>query len=413
MKLHVSTLLRAGLLGAALAAALPLKGAEDYETWILLRPYDLGSASRAIPSPAYTNTLNTFIPDNDGSYVAIWDLEDSRIAPNALVERRDAAGNLVWSWSPPEPKPDPQESTRAVIAGRTHVLWASSQRWYYLALADGTVTRSNEWSLPYLDATRLVPQKDLLYVLFDTYASVYDTNMDRVGTIELNWPAGYWRVHNGEWMLDLSQRTTRTLRVARLGPNLSVSQVWEIPLSHTRAGGYLDNRVLGADNNGLFVASTLSWPDQATTYFTYLNAGGQVRFQHRLGANQMITGATVVTNGWVLSAQFLGESSSRHTLYRLDNYGRPYWQVRFASDPTQQNVALNTNPPRLLRFNKSTPWELRELERKDWWTVWDRLLWNLPMHGVELYWDSNAFDISGILSRTDHFWREPARLNNT
>lgn len=412
MKANLQKLFRAGLVGTALLAALPLAGDEDYDVWVFLRPFDLGAGSRAIPAPAWTNSLNTFIPDNDGSYVAIWDLEDANVTAGALVERRDAAGNQLWTWSPPEPKPDPLESTRAVIAGRTHLLWASSQRWFYLALADGSITRSNEWSLPYLDATRLVPQNDLLYVLFDTYASVYDTNMDRIGVIELNWPAGYWRVYNGTWMLDLSQRTNRTLRVARLGANLTPLGVTSIPLEHDREGGYLEHRVLGANPTHLFVASSLNWPDATTTYFTCLDSEGRVAFQHRLHANQMITGATLLTNGWLISAHFLGEPSTRHVLYRLDNRGRPYWQVSFASSPIQQNVALNTNPPRLLRFNNSTPWEMRDLARYDWWTLWGRLLWN-SSQGVSLEWDSRAFDISGLLGDTNYFWREPVRPNNT
>lgn len=443
MKPILQKLIRTGLTGASLAIALPVLGAgEEFESWVFLRPYDLGTGNRALPSPAYTNTLNTFIPDNDGSYVAIWDLEDSSIAAHALVERRDAAGNLVWSWSPPEPKPDPLESTRAVIAGRTHVLWASSQRWFYLALANGAVIRSNEWSLPYLDASRLVPQDDLLYVIYqpdDTlYASVYNTNMEQIGTLPLNWPMEelengqlnwprqtltdeqrrrarpcFWRAYAGTWMVDLSQRTNRTLRAARLGANLSVLGVFQIPLEHNRQGGYIEHNVLGANATNLFVASSLNWPDATTTYFTCLNSDGSVAFQHRLTANQMITGVTILTNGWLLSAQFLGEPMSRHVLYRLDSFGRPYWQVRFAQDPTQQNVALNTNPPRLLRFNNSTPWEMRDLERKDWWDLWSRLLWHPSAHGVELYWDTRAFDISGTIGSTNHFWREPVRLNNS
>lgn len=442
MKHTLNRLIRTGLIGASLLTAGPLLGDEDYESWIFLRPYTLGSGSLPIPSPAWTNSLNTFIPDNDGSYVAIWDLEDANVPAHALVERRDAAGNLLWSWSPPEPKPDPLESTRAVIAGRTHLLWASSQRWFYLALTNGAVTRSNEWSLPYLDASRLVPQDDLLYVIYqpdDTlYASVYNTNMDQVGVIQLNWPQEelengqlnwprqplneeqlrrsrrcYWRVYNGAWMLDLSQRTNRTLRVAKLGANLSVLGVVHLPFEHEREGGYIEHRVLGAGPTNLFVASSLNWPDATTTYFTCLAADGTVAFQHRLQANQMITGAAVLTNGWLLSAQFLGELAPRHVLYRLDAMGRPYWQVRFDMDATQQNVVLNTSPPRLLRLNNSTPWEVRALERRDWWALWSQLLWHPTAHGVELQWDTRAFDISGIVGDTNYFWREPVRPNNT
>lgn len=443
MKPTLQKFIRTGLVATALAAGGPVLGeGEEYESWIFLRPYDLASGSRPIPSPAYTNSLNSFIPDNDGAYVAIWDLDDSGTAVNALVERRDAFGNQVWSWSPPEPKPDPQESTRAVIASRTHVLWASSLRWFYLNLTNGAVTLSGEWQRPYLDATRLVPQDDRLYVIYDSddglRADVFDTNMVWNGVLQLNWPTEqlengqlnwprqpldeeqlrrarrcFWRVYAGSWMVDLSQRTNRTLRAARLGPNLSVLGVTVIPFEHELEGGYIEHRVLGANPTNLFVASSLNWPETTTTYFTCLNSDGTVAFQHRLAANQMITGAAVLTNGWLISAQFLGELQPRHTLYRLDSLGRPYWQVRFAADATQQNVVLNTSPPRLLRFNNSTPVELRELERKDWWILWSRLLWHPTAHGVELNWDNRAFDISGIIGDTNYFWREPVRLNNT
>ncbi len=402
---------RACVLGALLLAA-PAGRGEEYDQWTLLQPYDLGGWSRAVSTPAANASLNAFLPENNGEYVAVWDLEDG----TALVERSNMGGVQTWTWSPPLPKPDPQETTRAVIAGPTHLLWASSLRWYYLNLTDGSVTRSGTWTLPYLDATRLVPQNDLLYVIYQPdnqlVASVYTTNMESLGTVQLNWPEGFWRAYAGTWMVDLSQRTTRRLRAARLGPNLSVLGVTEVQFSHARDGGYLEHVVLGANTNGLFLASTLSWPETATTYFTYLNAAGNVAFQHRLTANQMITGATVLTNGWLLSAQFLGEPASCHTLYRVDTYGRPHWQVRFAGDPTQQNVIVNTSPPRLLRFNNATPFELREVTPVNWWSVWDRLLWNGPQHGVELFWHGSAFDLSGICGDTNYFWREPVRPNN-
>lgn len=420
MKRAVIIRVRTFLCGVFLALAWQATGQEteetEYEKKGFLQPYDVGSWNLPIPVPAYTNSLNSFLPENSGGYVAVWDLADSRLAENALVERRDSSGNLIWSWSPPEPKPDPLESTRAVMAGRTHVLWASSQRWFYLNLADGSVTRSNEWSLPYLDATRLVPQNDLLYVIYQPdeqlYASVYTTNMEQVGTLLLNWPPGYWRAYAGAWMVDLSQRTNRTLRVARLGPALSVLGVSQISFASAKAGGYIEHRVLGANTNGLFVASSLNWPDYTITYFTYLNADGTVAFQHQLIANQMITGVAVLTNGWLVSAQTLGDPMPRHVLYRVGSMGRPHSQITFASDPLQQNVMLNTSPPRLLRLINSTPWEQRAVELQDWKSRFLRLLWK-SQNGVTLYWDSRAFDISGIIGDTNYFWREPVRLNNT
>lgn len=408
MKLNISFPSGPLVLGALLLTG-PALQAEKYDLWTLLQPYDLGGWNRSVPIPEAGASLNTFLPENSGQYVAIWDLTNG----TARVERRNMGNEQVWTWSPPEPKPDPLESTRAVIAGPNRLLWASSQRWFYLDLANGTVVRSNDWSLPYLDATKFVPQNDLLYVLFADYASIYDTNMERVGTIQLNWPEGYWRAYAGTWMVDLSQRTTRLLRVARLGAGLAVTGISEVPFSHSRPGGYLEHRVLGANTNGLFVASSLNWPDTTITYFTYLRPDGTVGFQHRVTANQMITGVALLNNGWLVSAQFLGEPTPRHVLYRVDNLGRPHWQVLFASDPTQQNVILNTNPPRLLRLNNADPWEVRRVDPVNWWTIWTRLLWDSRTHGVELYWDSRAFDISGLIGDTNYFWREPVRPNNT
>lgn len=404
-----SSLLLGGLL--CLTAGVRAQTQAEFES-AFLYPYDLGSQSLNVPSPSGTNTLDSFLPQNDGGYVAIWDDGDG-----AYVERRDNTGNQLWLWRPPEPRPEGQEVTRAVMASPTHVLWCSAQRWFYLSLTNGVATASNEWSLPYLDATKLVPRDDLLYVLYGDQASVYDTNMTRLGGLTLNWPAGYWRAYGGTWLLDLSTRTNRTLRLARLGEALAVENVQEFSLPHSRAGGYVEHRVLAANASGLLVASSLSWPYQTTTYFTGLTGAGTVAFQHTLDANQMITGAAVLTNGWLISAQFLGEPESRHVLYRVDRYGRPHWQVRFATAAGQQNVVVNTSPPRLLRLNYGVPVELRQLEPKSWLTLWARLLFyreqEPPNHGVSLNWDGSAVDMSGLIGDTNYFWQEPIRPNNS
>ncbi len=404
--------------GALICAALFLAaGGRAQETeW---DPFDLGSSSLAVPSPNGTNTLNCFLPENGGGYVAIWDDGDG-----AYVERRNNAGQQLWLWRPPEPRPDAQEVTRAVISSPTHVLWCSAQRWFYLALTNGTVSSSNEWSLPYIDATKLIPQGDLLYVVYGNYASVYDTNMERQATVELNWPAGYWRAYAGAWMVDLSARTTRTLRVAHLGPGLEVQATQELELSHSRAGGYTEHRVLGADANALFVVSSLNWPEHTTYYFTHLTRDGTVTFQHRLQANQIITGAAVLTNGWLLSAQFLGETTPRHALYRVDLNGRPRWQLRIDSSASRQYVAVNTEPPRVLSFlnvtftnpsntnitfTKAMPLELRSVRRRPWYEDIAKMI---GPPSVERYWDESAPDISSIIGSTNYFWREPVRLSH-
>jgi hypothetical protein len=390
-------LLRA-LVGALLSLHASLLAAES-EFWY---PYDLGTEAVAVPSPNGTNTLSGFLPENDGGYVAIWDDGDG-----AIAERRNRAGQQLWSWRPPEPRPDSQEVTRAVMISRSHLLWCSAQRWFYLALTNGSIARSNDWSLPYLDANKLVPQNDLLYVIYGDQASVYDTNMERQATVALTWPAGYWRPYAGNWLLDLSTRTNRTLRVASLGSGLTVSGVHELGLSEGRAGGHVEHRVLGASTDRILVISSLSWPDRTRHFFSCLTSAGALSFQHVLEANQMITGAAVLEDGgWLLSAQYLGELEPRHTLFRVDEQGRPHWQVRVASAAAQQIVVLNTVPPRVLRFSNGVPWELRSVRSRLWFDVLDRII--LP----DLSWDGDSVSVSGIVGDTNYYWMEPVRPNS-
>ncbi len=383
-------------------------------------PYDLGSTTTGLTVPDGA-TLNSFVPDKNGGYVALWD-----DAEGPYLERRNPDGVQRWWWQPPLPKPPGEEVSRALITSRTHVLWCSAQRWFYLSLEDGSVTRSNEWSLPYLDAIKLVPQGDLLYVVYGggeggEVASVYDTNMVRLvgsgpnwdperGVVKLNWPAGFWRPYAGAWMVDLNSRTTRTLRVATLGEELQATAVYEFPLSHSRSGGYLEHRVLGANAGALFVVSSLHWPDHTTHYFTHVTAAGRVTFQHRLEAHQLITGAAVLPNGWLISAQWLRPDEAYHTLYRVDQYGRPLWQVRAPDNAEESHVLQNTNPPWVLRFQGSQPWELRRTKESTWLDVLGRVFSELPYYS--LAWDGNATDISSLIGNTEYFWLEPTWLNN-
>lgn len=401
----------------ALTTAALLGRAQETETdWI---PYDLDSVTTGITVPPGA-TLNSFLPDKNGGYLALWD-----DAEGPYLERRNPSGVQRWWWRPPLPKPAGEEVSRAIITSRTHFLWCSAQRWFYLSLEDGSVTRSNEWSLPYLDAIKLVPRGDLLYVVYGgeggEVASVYDTNMVRVvgsgspwdeerGVVKLNWPVGFWRPYAGSWMVDLNTRTTRTLRVATLGEELQATSVYEIPLSHSRNGGYLEHRVLGANAGGLFVVSSLHWPDYTTHYFTHLTAGGNVSFQHRVEAHQIITGAAVLPNGWLISAQWLRADEAYHTLYRVDSYGRPLWQVRVPDYAEESHVVQNVYPAQVLRFQGSQPWEIRQTKTSTWLDVLGRVLSELGNYN--LVWDGNATNISSLIEDTNYFWLEPTRLNN-
>lgn len=386
------------LLVAVLLLGVPfLARAQEPTVW-----YRLGAGTVSVPRPAGVEGLNCLLPENSSGYVAVWDTADS-----AVVERRAANGSQLWQWTPPTPLPETNELTRVVLSSLSRTLWCSSLRWFFLSNSNGVPVRSGSWSLPYLDPTRILIQNENLYVLYGTNASVYNTNMEFQATIAATLPTGYWQNYAGAWLLDLSNRTNHTIRLATLNTNIQVANIFEVQLPTGNAEGYTDHRVLGADADRLFVASCIYWPSlfSSRQYFTLIDRNGNVGFQHYFDGNQILTGSTTLDDGWVLSARSIGETEPRHLLYHADAHGRPQWQVIIGTGAPQQYRVLNTLPPRVLEFVNPTNLVIRPVVRATWFEVWRSILW------PDLHWSDNP----GLApaASTNYFWITPFRLNNS
>jgi hypothetical protein len=387
-------------LGWAMALAVIGSRAQTIEFG---NPYVVQTATQTLVGPQGTNRLNCVLSENSGGYVAVWDVENS-----AAVERRSAAGVQTWAWSPPQPVPVDPELTRVVLGGRDRVLWCSALRWYLLNLTNGVPLSSGTWSLPYLDPSRIIVQDDLIHVLYGTNASVYDTNMVYQGTLTgIEFPPGYWKEVGGAWLIDLSVRSEYTIRLATLDAGLQIGAPFQVSLPPTEEEGYVDHRVLSANTNAILVASSVHWPAQARTlhYFSIVDRSGALRSQHSIHCNQIITGSVPLPTGWLVSAQFLGETQPRQTLYAVDAFGRPHWQVVMPNPAPIQYRALNAFPPRVLRFADETSLAIHPTTQVDWWTVLGSLVWPATSWGDSGY--------PAPVSGTNHFWNTSIRLNNT
>lgn len=385
-------------------AALGLGGASGRaQTTEFGNPYRVDAAVQTLVGPHGTNRLNCVLPENNGGYVAVWD-----VGASALVERRSPAGEQLWTWAPPEPLPVGSELTRVVLGGRDRVLWCSTMRWYFLNQTNGVPESSGLWTLPYLDPSRIVVQNDLLHVLYDTNASVYDTNMVMQGTLTgVSFPEGYWRTAGGAWMIDLSLRTSYTIRLATLDAGLQIGTPFQVGLPPTTPGGYVDHRVLGGDTSSILVVSSVHWPELARTlhYYTTVDRAGAVRSQHRIDCHQIITGSVPLATGWLLSAQFLAETQPRQSLYVVDGLGRPHWQVLTPNTGPVQYRILNSHPPRVLRFAEESNLTIHPTSQVSWLEVLGSLIW------PSTSWDETAFPAP--LSGTNHFWNTSIHLNNS
>lgn len=365
-------------------------------------PYQLLAAAQTLQGPEGTNRLNCVLPENSGGYVAVWD-----VGRSAVIERRNAAGAQLWSWAPPTPLPLDIELTRVVLSGRGRLLWCSPVRWYFLDHTNGVPVSSGLWSLPYLDPSRIVIQEDRLYVLYGTNASEYDTNMVFRGTLTgVAMPEGYWQAVGGSWLIDLGARQTYAIRLARLDPALQIGTPFEVALPATDAAGYVDHRVLGADTNAILVASSVHWPAQGRSvqYFSTIDRSGTLRSRHQTDCNQIVTGSIPLSNGWLLSAQFLGESQPRQSLFAVDQWGRPHWQVLMPNTAPAQYRILNANPPRVLRFAQETNLTIHPASQVHWSTVASSLVW------PSTTWDSMGFPAP--LGSTNRFWNIAVWRNN-
>jgi len=374
---------------------------ETWEGWEGFSSYDLSMSTILVPSPTGTNTLNCLLPENSGGYVAVW---DEPTGP--LVERRDASSVRLWSWVPPEPLPAEQETTRIVLASRTHTLWCSADRWFFLSKTNGAVSRNGLWTLPYLDPSRVIIQDDKLHVLYGSNASVYDTNMEFQGTLTTAFPSGYWRAYGGSWLVDMQSRESHAIRLCTLATNLQVTSTFAVALPTELTGGYVEHRVLGAEPSRILIVSSLNWPTRTFFYYTLVRSDGTVGFQHFMNHNQVLTGAAPIADGWLLSARNLGVTEPRHTLYRVDDYGRPRWQVGIDLGGSRQYVVVNSNPIRLLYLNGTTTIATRGVRLKPWYESWSKIIWPPTTYVT-------AFDVSSLRSVTNHFWMEPVRFNNS
>jgi hypothetical protein len=366
-------------------------------------PYVIGAAMQSLTGPDGTNRLNCVLPENNGGYVAVWDVGNT-----AVVERRSPAGSQLWTWAPPEPLPVDNELTRVVLGGRDRVLWCSTMRWYFLGLTNGTPVSSGAWSLPYLDPGRIIVQNDNLHVLYGSNASVYDTNMVFQGTLTgVTLPEGYWKTAGGTWLIDLSTRTNYAIRLATLDAGLQIGTPFQIPLPPTTSGGYVDHRVLGADTNAILVVSSVHWPALVQTrhFFSTVDRSGTLRSRHSMDCNQIVTGSVPLATGWLLSAQFLGEIQPRQSLYVVDEFGRPHWQVLMPNTAPAQYRILNSHPPRVLRFADDTSLTIHPTTQVNWCEVINSLVW------PSTSWDETVYPAP--LSGTNHFWNTAIRLNNT
>jgi len=395
------------LLGLTLDA-----GAQSWESW---HAYSLGTGTTAVTPPEGAEELNSLLPEPTGGYIALWDTADS-----VIVERRDPSGTLAWSWSPPRPLPVPSELTRAVYSSRTHTLWCSTARWFFLNNTNGTVYREGTWNLPYLDPSRIIIQDEKIHILYEgsslvyvtnvgvvrvTYASIYDTNMEHQAVITTAVSPGFWHSFAGAWLLDFSQRTNQFIRLCTVEPGLAVGTPFNVALPTGPDGGYVDHRVLGADTNSILILSSVHWPilGQTKHYFSTVDRGGTLRAQHALNCNQIITGCAATADGWILSAQFFTEGSPRHTFFKVDAQGRPYWQTVVDTGGPFSYRLLNVAPPRVLKLLNATDRVVLDVQDNHWWEETGTLIW------PSVQWTANP--PPAPLASTNCFWITPLRLN--
>jgi hypothetical protein len=204
----------------------------------------------------------------------------------------------------------------------------------------------------------------------------------------------------------MGARQTGVIRLATLGPALQVGTPFEIALPVSITGGYVDHRVLGADTNAILVASSVHWPTQPRTvhYFSTIDRSRVLRSRHFMECNQIVTGSVPLRDGWLLSTQFLGETQPRQSLFAVDQWGRPHWQVLMPNTAPAQYRILNADPPRVLRFTQETNLTIHPTLQVNWWDVFGSLIW------PSVNWDGAGY--LAPLSGTNRFWNSAVCLNN-
>jgi hypothetical protein len=375
-------------------ALLPGNARADlWDTWTFYSP---SGTARAVPPPNETCHFNSLLLENSGGYVAVWDDAANNVA---LIEQRSAANTQTWQ-QPLTLAAD--ENTRVVLGSATRVLWCSAQRWVFLDRDTGASLATGTWDQPMLDSQKIIIRGDILHFISDGMAYRYDTNMTALATVTAEPPEGYWASYAGTWLVDLSNRQSHSVRFA----SIATGEQGEVPLPTDLEGGYTDHRVLSANSDRMFVLSTINWPTTTLHYFTLFNRDG-VLSQRRMSSMETITGATALTNGWLLSAQAIGESGPKHYLFRVDLNGAVHAQLGVEPATPQNYIAMNTIPPRLLHVIDAAHLEILDVTTMSgfgWWT--GRAFLNPEVQTLK---SSTA---TAPVGSTNYFWTTPICPNN-
>ena len=359
MKLLVLVTLTASLAGRPLATF-----ADDWDHWTGYSP--TGTAV-PVPYPSANCQLNSILPENDGGYVALWDDFTNRVV---VLERQSPTRTQIWTNCYVL---ETNENSRVILGGATRILYCSAQRWVLLDRDTGTNVATAEWDQPKLDPNKLIIRddatygKDILHVVNGGIASLFDTNMTFITNRTAEPPQGFWASHAGTWLIDLSNRTNHSIRVALITDLVQR----EIPLPTTLTGGYSEHRVLSADANRMFVMSSINWPTTMLHYFTLFDRTGVV-FQKWMSSMEIFTGVTALSDGWLISARSVGNTGAKHYLFRVDPDGEVHDQLRISPSTPFHYVALNTAPPRILHIKAGGSMEIVEVVAERW-SFWDYL----------------------------------------
>ena len=381
---------------AGLAGQLSSALADDTWDWDHWAFYSPSGAARPVPRPTETCRFNSLMPENSGGYVAVWDDAANNLV---LLEHRSATNTQTWQMTLTLAT---DETTRVVLSSANRVLWCSAQRWVFLDRATGTNIATETWDQPMLDAQKVIIRDDILHFINDGYAYRYDTNMTALPTLTAEPPQGYWFSYAGTWLVDQSSRTSHSIPFAIIATGVR----GEIPLPTDLEDGYTDHRVLSADSESVFVLSTINWHTTTLHYFTLFNASG-ILFQRRMSCMETITGVTTLTNGWLLSAQSIGQASPKHYLFRVDPTGAVHAQLRIDPAAPQNYLAMNTVPPRVLHIIDEANMEIIDVEAMSGFGWWMGRTFLNPV--VETLSSSSA---TAPIGSTNYFWSTPICPNN-
>lgn len=366
----------------------------DSSSWVCYAP--VGTAS-PVPSPNGTSAINCIMADNSGGYVAVW---DDATNSNVILEDRGADGTQFWQQTLALAA---GEDTRVVLGSATRVLWCSAQRWVSFDRGSGATVTTGPWDQPGLDPTKVIIQNDILYFVNAGIAWLFDTNMIPQGSVFAAPPEGLWRSYAGAWLIDMSARTDYCIRMVAIATGIQT----EIPLPTSTEGGYTEHHVLSADSNTLFVLSSISWPTNTLHFFT-LTDGNNILLQEQMSFNETVTGATALSDGWLISARSLGSTYPTHYLYKVDSSGGIHPHLRIDPAAPQSYVALNTLPPRVLHIIDAGHLEIFNTNVNPW-TQWWMDGYTLMYPTVDVLQPGSA---PLPIGSTNYFWMSSICPNN-